>query len=91
MCLPYRHRDPRSRATMIAANLSLVAGVLLLDFARRCIGPTPGWLDVLTGLFMGFSIAASLLVSSRARSCASCAGRVRSEPVGAQPSILNPA
>jgi hypothetical protein len=64
-------RDPRSRAIMIAANLSLVAGVLLLDLARHHTGPTPGWLDALTGLFMGFSIAANFLVVRRTRRCAS--------------------
>jgi len=63
MCVPYRHRDPRSRVLMIAANLSLVAGVLLLDLARHQPGPTRGWLDALTGLFMGLSIAANLLAA----------------------------
>ncbi|MGD1064425.1 MAG: hypothetical protein ABR860_14285 [Terracidiphilus sp.] len=55
---------------MIAANLSLVAGVLLLDLARSQPGPTPGWLDALTGLFMGFSIAANLVAARHARDCA---------------------
>jgi hypothetical protein len=71
MCLPYRQRDPRTRVLMIAANLSLVAGVLLLDLARHQPSPTPGWLDALTGFFMGFSIAANLFVARSARRCAS--------------------
>ncbi len=71
MCVPYRERDPQTRAIMVAANLSLVAGVLLLDLARRRPSPTPEWLDALTGLFMGFSIAANLFASRRARRCAS--------------------
>ncbi len=69
MCVPYRHRDPRTRAIMIAANLSLIAGVLLLNIARHHTGAAHGWLDALTGLFMGFSIAANLLASHRARRC----------------------
>jgi hypothetical protein len=56
---------------MIAANLSLVAGVLLLNFGRHSTSPTPGWIDALTGFFMCFSIAANLFVSRRARRCAS--------------------
>ena len=52
---------------MIASNLSLVAGVLLLDLAGHRTGPTPGWLDALTGLFMGFSIAANLFAARHAR------------------------
>jgi hypothetical protein len=71
MCVPYHHRDPRSRVIMIAANLSLVAGVLLLDFARHHTGSAHGWLDALTGLLMGFSIAANFFASRRARRCAS--------------------
>jgi hypothetical protein len=54
---------------MIAGNFSLVAGVLLLDIARHCASPTPGWLDALTGLFMGFSIASNLLVARRIHRC----------------------
>jgi hypothetical protein len=61
---------------MIAANLSLVAGVLLLDLARHQPSPTHGWLDALTGFFMGFSIAANLFASRRAGRCASRAGTV---------------
>jgi hypothetical protein len=71
MCIPMHRRDPRSRAIMIAANLSLVAGVLLLDLARHHTGPTHGWLDALTGLLMGFSIAANFFALRRARRCAS--------------------
>jgi hypothetical protein len=67
MCIPMHRRDPRSRVLMIAANLSLVAGVLLLDLARHRTGPTPGWLDALTGLFMGFSIAVNLVAARHAR------------------------
>jgi len=70
MCVPMRHRDPRSRAIMTAANLALVAGVVLLDLARHHASPTPGWLDALIGLFMGLSIAANFLVVRRARRCA---------------------
>jgi hypothetical protein len=54
---------------MIAANLSLVAGVLLLNFGRHFTSPTPGWLDALTGLFFGLSIAANLFAARRARRC----------------------
>jgi len=71
MCVPIHRRDPRSRVLMIAANLSLVAGVLLLNFGRHSTSPTPGWIDALTGFFMCFSIAANLFVSRRARRCAS--------------------
>jgi len=71
MCIPMHRSAPRTRAILIAANLSLVAGVLLLDLARRRTGPTHGWLDALTGLFMGFSIAANLFASRRAGRCAS--------------------
>ncbi len=71
MCTPIHRRDPRTRAIIMAAYLSLVAGVLLLDLARHRPSPTPGWLDALTGLFMGLSISANLFASRRARRCAS--------------------
>jgi hypothetical protein len=71
MCAPYCHRDPRTRLMMVIANFSLVAGVLLLDLARHLPRPTPGWLDALTGLFFGLSIAANLFAARRARRCAS--------------------
>lgn len=64
-------QDPRSSTLMIAANFSLVAGILLLDFGRHYASPTPGWLDALTGFFMGFSIAANLFAARRGRRCAS--------------------
>ena len=71
MCIPMHRSDPRTRAILIAANLSLVAGVLLLDLARHRPSPTPGWLDALTGLFMGFSVAANLFASRHASRCIS--------------------
>jgi hypothetical protein len=33
MCIPIYRHDPRSRAIAIATNLSLVAGLLLWNFA----------------------------------------------------------
>jgi hypothetical protein len=71
MCIPVHRRRRRSRVILIAANLSLVVGILLLDLARHRPSPTPGWLDALTGLFMGFSVAANLFASRHASRCIS--------------------
>ena len=60
MCVPIRQRDPRTRFLFVIANLALVAGLLLWNFSCRSSSPAPAWIDGLTGLFMGISIAVNL-------------------------------
>lgn len=67
MCVPIDRNDPRTRATRIAANLSLIAGLLLLKFARPPAVPHHAWFDALTGLFLGFYITVNLFTIARAR------------------------
>ena len=68
MPLPVHLRDRRTRFMMVFGNLSLVAGLLLWNFARPHV-PTHAWLDAFIGLFLGISISANLMAVYRSRRC----------------------
>ncbi len=64
MCVPNHFRNPRTRWMMILGNFSLVAALLLWNFARPYAGahawPMQAWIDGIAGLFFGISIGANL-------------------------------
>lgn len=74
MCVPNRQRDPRTRLMMVAGNLSLVAAFLIWNFTRfsGAAGHSfalHAWMDGLSGLFFGISIATNLGALLRQRRC----------------------
>lgn len=69
MCIAVEQLNRRSRWLRVAANLALVAGLLLWNFGRPATGLSRGWFDGLVGLLMGFSIAGNLLLVARSRRC----------------------
>ena len=60
--------DRRGRWLRAGANMALVAGLLLWNFARQAGHPQP-WLDASVGLLMGISIGINLLLARRLRRC----------------------
>ena len=64
MCLSYR--NPRSRASLFVANLSLVIGLLLWNF-REYIPMNANLLHAVTGFLLGLSITMNLYALIRAR------------------------
>jgi len=69
MCAPIYRRDRRARFIYVIANVSLVAGLLLLNFGRSVTSAAHPWIDGFGGLFMGLSIGANLFVVLCARRC----------------------
>ena len=71
MCIPIRHRDPRTRAMMVIGNFSLAAAVVVLNLTRHAGSAPHAWLDEISGLLLGLSIGCNLVATRRARRCVS--------------------
>ncbi|HVZ82901.1 MAG TPA: hypothetical protein VG893_04445 [Terracidiphilus sp.] len=68
MCVEKDEIRKRLRWQRVLANLALVAGLLLWNFARQTGHPRP-WLDAGIGLLMGISMGANLMLAVKARRC----------------------
>jgi hypothetical protein len=60
MCVPFQKRSRKARLGMVIGNFSLVAALLLWNFARHDSSPQQAWLHALCGLMFGLSIGANL-------------------------------
>lgn len=69
MSIANEQMNRRGRWLRAAANVALVAGLLLWNFARPAGSSPEMWFDGLVGLLMGFSIATNLLLVARSRCC----------------------
>jgi hypothetical protein len=69
-----KFQDPRSRWFRVVANLALVAGLLLWNFASKTSRASHIWIDAGTGLLMGLSIGMNLMLVLRMRRCRSATG-----------------
>jgi len=75
MCASNRLRNPKTRLMMVLGNFSLVAALLLWNFARPSGAMAHAlaahiWIDALCGLLFGVSIGSNLM-AVRARRCRS--------------------
>ena len=74
MCATNANRDPRARWMMVLGNFSLVAALLLWNFARPWVGAAHAglaseWVDGISGLLFGVSIGANLTALRLKRRC----------------------
>ncbi len=69
MCLADEQLKQRGRWLRVLAGVSLVAGLLLWNFARSAGKPSAPWIDATVGLLMGISLSMNLMLLVRARRC----------------------
>lgn len=67
MCIANDQLGRGGRGLRVAANLVLVAGLLLWNFVRPAGKPIGPWFDATVGLLMGVSIGMNLLLVARGR------------------------
>lgn len=67
MCIANESLGRHHRALRVLANLALVAGLLLWNFAPKTVLAAHPWLDGIVGLCMGISIGMNLMLVLRLR------------------------
>jgi hypothetical protein len=67
MCIPSQQRDPRTRAKVVIANLSLSIGLILWAFVHPSSVVGRDAVHFVVGLLFGLSITINLITARRNR------------------------
>jgi hypothetical protein len=65
MCIPYRQRDPRTRARMVIANFSLSFGLALWLLVHPASAFGRDAIHFVVGLLFGLAITINLMTARR--------------------------